>query len=215
VELTPGQVLMDVTAQPRFVYFPEGGLIALLGDTHEGRSVALVHTGSEGMIGISTLLLGEAAVARAVVQIPAPACRVRATLLRAELNRGGTLQPVLLRYGYTLFRQMAVSMTCVALHAMPQRLARWLLEAHDRVGDAAIEITQEKIADLLAVQRGGISELAANWQDDGFIRVRHGRIRVIDRPQLEALACECYAMNRAEVAGLDEALNRPIARART
>ena len=208
VELKSGQVLMDVTDRPRYAYFPEGGLISLVGQTSEGRVVELLHTGREGMVGISILLHGDAAIARAVAHIPATACRVRADVLRDELRHSPSLEKLLLRYSYTLFRQLAQSMTCISVHSSERRFARWLLEVHDRVGDTTIELTQATIADLLSVQRGLVSSTAADWQDAGLIRVRHGKIRVVNRAGVEARACECYAAIKAEQAGLDEALSR-------
>jgi Mn-dependent DtxR family transcriptional regulator len=59
-------------------------------------------------------------------------------------------------------------------------------------------MTQELIANMLGVRREGVTEAAGKLQKAGVISYRRGRIKVLDRPKLEAMACECYAVVRAE-----------------
>jgi Mn-dependent DtxR family transcriptional regulator len=59
-------------------------------------------------------------------------------------------------------------------------------------------MTQELIANMLGVQRGGVSEAAGKLQAEGLIRYNRGRISVIDRPRLEARVCECYGAVKKE-----------------
>ena len=75
---------------------------------------------------------------------------------------------------------------------MDQELCRWLLLSLDRLASNEITMTQELIANMLGVRREGVTEAAGKLQDAGLIRYRRGRITVLDRPRLEAQACECY-----------------------
>ena len=43
-----------------------------------------------------------------------------------------------------------------------------------------------------------MNEAAGKLQDLGVIRYRRGHITVLDRPQLERLSCECYAVVKKE-----------------
>jgi len=52
------------------------------------------------------------------------------------------------------------------------------------------------------VQRTGVSLAANMLQKARLIRCGRGRVTVMDRPGLEAAACECYAAVRTELDGL-------------
>ena len=60
-------------------------------------------------------------------------------------------------------------------------------------------MTQELIANMLGVRREGVTEAAGKLQKLGVIEYSRGHIRVLDRPQLEQLSCECYAVVKKEV----------------
>lgn len=59
-------------------------------------------------------------------------------------------------------------------------------------------MTQEPIANMLGVRREGVTEAASKLQKLGVIEYRRGHITVLDRPKLEQLSCECYAVVKAE-----------------
>jgi Mn-dependent DtxR family transcriptional regulator len=60
-------------------------------------------------------------------------------------------------------------------------------------------MTQELIANMLGVRREGVTEAAGKLQDAGVIKYVRGRITVLDRAQLEARVCECYAVVKTEM----------------
>jgi hypothetical protein len=51
---------------------------------------------------------------------------------------------------------------------------------------------------MLGVRREGVTEAAGKLQKEGVIRYRRGQIKVLDRPKLEHLSCECYAVVKKE-----------------
>lgn len=59
-------------------------------------------------------------------------------------------------------------------------------------------MTQELIANMLGVRREGVTEAAGKLQAAGLIRYSRGHITVLNRPMLEARACECYAVVKKE-----------------
>jgi Mn-dependent DtxR family transcriptional regulator len=59
-------------------------------------------------------------------------------------------------------------------------------------------MTQELIANMLGVRREGVTEAAGKLQLDGLIKYSRGHIAVLDRPRLEARACECYQVVKKE-----------------
>ena len=84
------------------------------------------------------------------------------------------------------------STACNAVHSVEQRLARWLLMAHDRVGTDEFLLTQEFVAQMLGVRRTSVSLVAGTLQKAGLINYRRGNIHLVDIEQLEQSACECY-----------------------
>jgi hypothetical protein len=65
-------------------------------------------------------------------------------------------------------------------------------------------LTQQFLSQMLGVQRTTVSGAARVLEATGAITYRHGVIAVHDRAGLEAEACECYAVIRAEYARLLE-----------
>lgn len=59
-------------------------------------------------------------------------------------------------------------------------------------------MTQELIANMLGVRREGVTDAAGKLQRRGVIEYSRGQITVLDRPELENLSCECYAVVKAE-----------------
>jgi Mn-dependent DtxR family transcriptional regulator len=59
-------------------------------------------------------------------------------------------------------------------------------------------MTQELIASMLGVRRKRVTEAAGKLQKAGLIQCRRGHIGVLDRPELEAEVCDCYAVVKRE-----------------
>jgi CRP-like cAMP-binding protein len=131
---------------------------------------------------------------RAVACTAGFALRIKAKALMLEFERGGVLQDLLLHYMQALITQTAQTTVCNRHHSLDQQLCRWLLLRLDRLPSHSLLITQELIANMLGVRRESVTESAVKLQAAGIIHSHRGRITVIDRPGLEALACECYAV---------------------
>ena len=106
----------------------------------------------------------------------------------------GELQLLLLRYTQALITQMAQTAVCNRHHSVDQQLCRWLLLSLDRLSSNQLTMTQELIANMLGVRREGVTEAAGKLQKLGVIHYSRGQITVLDRPKLEQLCCECYAV---------------------
>ena len=93
----------------------------------------------------------------------------------------------------------AVSMAhSIWIQCSSQQLCRWLLLSLDRLPSNELTMTQELIANMLGVRREGVTEAAGKLQSAGLIHYSRGRINVLDRPRLEARACECYQVVKTE-----------------
>jgi CRP-like cAMP-binding protein len=94
--------------------------------------------------------------------------------------------------------QVSQGTACNRTHSAEQRLARWLLVVHDRVGRAEFPLTQEFMGQMLGVRRATVSETASALQDAGLIRYRRGIMGIENRLGLEQVSCECYGIVRGE-----------------
>jgi CRP-like cAMP-binding protein len=180
------------------VWFPVdaiGSLLTLLG---AGDTVEAGLVGREGVIGLPLFLGAEATHGRAVCQVPGEAWRLPAAAFREEAGREGPLRDRLLRYTQALFQQVAQSSGCHRAHANEERCARWLLQLHDRLPRDTFRLTQEYLALMLGLARPSVTVVMGALQRAGLITYHRGELTILDRAGLEAAACECYAITRAE-----------------
>ncbi len=154
--------------------------------------------GNEGLIGVALFMGGESTPSRALVQSAGSAFRLGGQLLKDEFNRHGELLLLMLRYTQSLITQMAQTAVCNRHHSIDQQLCRWLLLSLDRLPSNRLTMTQELIANMLGVRREGVTDAARKLQRLGVIDYSRGQITVLDRPKLETLSCECYAVVKKE-----------------
>ena len=159
---------------------------------HEaGTEVGLI--GREGMVGLPVLLDPQAAsFNRAMVQMPGTALRLPAQALRDNADALPVLHRLLFQALEVSMAQVAQTAACNSQHSLSQRLARWLLMAHDRVDGNELAMTQEFLSIMLAVRRSGVTVASQALVATGAIQVGRGRMIICDRPALEAAACGCY-----------------------
>jgi CRP-like cAMP-binding protein len=201
LELVPlplGWVVYESGGAQGYVYFPTTAIVSLLYVMQDGASAEIAVVGDDGLVGISLFMGGETTPSRAVVQSEGQGYRLKASILKAEFERGGALQHTLLRYTQALITQMAQTAVCNRHHTVEQQLCRWLLLSLDRLPTSELVMTQELIANMLGVRREGVTQAAGKLQDAGIIEYSRGRINVHDRPRLEKLVCECYEVVRRE-----------------
>ncbi|HSC07588.1 MAG TPA: Crp/Fnr family transcriptional regulator [Steroidobacteraceae bacterium] len=198
VPMPLGAVLYESGDHLRYAYFPTDSIVSLLYVMEDGASAEISVVGNDGVIGVSLFLAGETTPSRAIVQSAGSAYRLTGYRLKQEFNRHGQMLHVLLRYTQALLTQMAQTAVCNRHHSVDQQLCRWLLLSLDRLPSNELTMTQELIANMLGVRREGVTDAAGKLQHLGVIKYARGQITVLDRPKLEALCCECYAVVKKE-----------------
>ena len=184
--------------QEKYLYFLTAGIVVRFCVTQDGASAEIAITGSEGVIGVASFLGGESTPNQAVVLSPGYAYRLAADLLKNEFEHDGPLPHLLLRYTQALITQTGQIAVCNRHHSLEQQLCRWILSCLDRLPSNELNMTQELIASMLGVRREGVTEAAGKLKKAGLINFSRGHITVLDRPQLEAQVCECYAVVKRE-----------------
>ena len=184
--------------------FP-GGLLAApgrVGQAQGNRPFEAGIAGPEGLIGAPLIYGNSHSLTEARVQLEGTALRIGAAAFRAEMERSAGFRALLLRYALAFHAQVTLTAACNARHAIEQRLARWLLTAHDRAGADEFVMTHEFLSLMLGVRRPGVTIAAGILQKAGLIHYTRGRMTITDRPGLEAASCECYHTVRHEFARL-------------
>src|SRR5688572_11290504 len=193
------------------VYFPGGGFISVVTVLKDGGMVEVATIGREGMLGMSAALNRDPSPAATLVQAETDTCyTMSAEAFRKEMDRHGAFYDLLTRYGQALVGFIMQSTACNAVHSVEQRLSRWLLMAHDRVGKDEFPLTQEFAAMMLGTSRPTVTVVAGTLQKAGLITYHRGRVTILDRENLEAASCECYGT----ATDLLKAVIRPAIRAR-
>jgi CRP-like cAMP-binding protein len=198
VDMPLGKMVLRPNKLIDYVYFPEKGMVSLVLKLEKGRTIEVGLIGKEGMVGALAPLGATAMSGEAVVQMAGSALRMPAGVLRIETVRSPRLMDLLLRYLQALFAQVSQSVACNRHHMLSERMARWLLMAHDCADGNEMPLSHELLAIMLGVRRPGVTVAMGQFKNAGLIESRRGRIVILDRRDLEASACGCYRAVKAQ-----------------
>jgi CRP-like cAMP-binding protein len=198
VSLPVRTVLFEPGAPIEALYFPTDGVVSLVTPLQDGAIVEVATIGNEGIVGVPLVPLGGLAV-RAISQVAGHSLRMDATTFLALFERSTAFQSLVAKYTQALFGQISQAAACNRLHSSEERLSRWLLMSHDRVGSDQFMITQEFLGQMLGARRSTVSVSAGILQRAGLIRYVRGHVTIVDRAGLEAVSCECYWVIRTEL----------------
>ncbi|MGH9545016.1 MAG: Crp/Fnr family transcriptional regulator [Terriglobales bacterium] len=202
VELTNHLILHEAGEELEFAYFPNRGLISLVVEMEDGRSVEAGVVGNEGFTGIPAAVGLTRTSLQGVVQISGDGFRVDVDSLQRALASAPHIQWLLSRFAVVLGMQVAQTAACNRLHEIEQRLARWLLTAQDRVDSEVLRITHDFLATMLGTNRSSVSLAAAILRRKNLIRYTPGAVTIVNRKRLESSACECYGIMQQHNGGL-------------
>jgi len=181
-----------------YVYFPEtmiASVVALCG-RDERIEVGLI--GCEGVSGLTVLMGDRRSPNSTYVQVEGEALRIEAEMLRKILLQSDSLRELLLRFGHVFTTQIAQTAVANGRAKLEQRLARWILMAHDRTVADDVAMTHEFLAVMLGVRRASVTVALDAIEKRGFIAARRGRITVADRKAIEKMAGHFYGVPEAE-----------------
>lgn len=192
VHLEAGLILATPERPLRHAYFPFDCVISLSSAAGACAPLGIGLIGREGMLG-STLMLGTGHLQlQATVQLGGRAARISRADLGRLAERAPAIREHLSRYAFHALDGALQNAACNHFHSIEARLARWLLMMQDRASGSSIGVTQHILAQLLGVQRVGITLAARALQLRGLISCCRGSITIENRPGLVAAACSCY-----------------------
>jgi CRP-like cAMP-binding protein len=212
VSLKQGQRLYEPGETIKQIYFPIDCLLSITITMSDGTVVETGMVGCREMLGINVFLGGrETTQTESAVKIPGSAIKADAQMWRKEFDCNQELRNILLSYAQAFIVQVSQTAACNRTHLLEHRLARWLLEAQDRINSNELKLTHEFIATMLSVRRAGVTQAAQNLQNRGLIRYNRGHIHILNQAGLEAFSCECFRTVKNECDRLLRIRHRDLA----
>ncbi len=193
-----GEVLFEIGSPAQNVIFPLDGLVSLRVPLKDGRLIENVAIGRDGLVG-GLILLGQTrSVGTALTAISGRAAWLSLADLIAAMELDPGFKPAILENVSRLTQRLMQNVACAAAHSAAQRIATWLLHAEDRMMERRFDITQRMMADIFSLRPATVSDACNKLLSAGAIHYSRGKLSVMDRTLLEAMACECYAAVRAQ-----------------
>ena len=190
--LRQGMAFGESAAFDHHLCFITSGIVATSSLLENGDTMMVALAGREGVVGIPLLLAGPGGHDRATVLAAGQGWRLDVDLVRDDSHGLAALRRRLLAYTQALIEQIAQGAACNRHHSLEQRLCRCILECMDRLPGHDIAVTHQSVAEMLGARRESVSEVLGRMEAGRLVRCGRGHITVLDRPGVQARACECY-----------------------
>jgi len=181
------------------VYFLETGIASITTSVRHEVPIEIGIVGREGVVNLPVLMGVDHSPSETFMQIHGAGFRLGVERLRAAMAQSPTLTPILLRFVHVYMVQTASTVLANGRGRIPERLARWLLMARDRVDGEGIALTHEFLATMLGVRRPGVTLALRDFERRGLIDGARGVITILDRGALVAAANGYYGTAEAEL----------------
>ena len=192
VDLNKGDTLLEPDAACEWAYFPDSGLASVVTLSAGYHDLEIGLFGREGMSSTALVLGAGRSPHRTIMQMAGAGHRIPAGDLRQAMERFPDLKALLLRYVETFLVQVAQTALSNGGSNVEDRLARWLLLAHDRMDGDDLRLTHKFLSIMLGVRRSGVTIALQMLEGRGLIRARRGLLTILDRQALEAAAAYAY-----------------------
>jgi CRP-like cAMP-binding protein len=192
------QALEDPDQPIEYVYFPESGYASIVAHGREPRRIEVGIAGFEGMTGLAVVTGDDRSPNETFIQAAGSGSRIASDAIRRSMRDSDTLRLSLLRYVQTFLVQVTQTALANGSATIEERLARWILMAHDRVDSDDLPLTHEFLAMMLGVRRPGVTVALHFLESAGLIRSTRGQVRVMDRAGLDEHANRSYGVAESE-----------------
>ena len=132
------------------------------------------------------------------MQVAGEGQRIAVKELHKAMDASVPLRSFLLKFVQVFMVQTAHTAIANARSHIDQRLARWILMAHDRTRDNTIPLTHEFLALMLGVRRAGVTEALQSLKRQKLIDTGRNEIVVRNRKGLEQVAGKSYGVPEKE-----------------
>jgi CRP-like cAMP-binding protein len=180
-------------------YFLEIGVASVVAVDSEDHRIEVGVIGFEGVTGVPLIMGDVRAQHSTYMQIPGSGHRIGADRLRAAIAESESLRALMLKSAQGFMIQTAHTALANGRAKLEERLARWLLMAHDRMTTNAVPLTHEFLAVMLGVRRAGVTVAIHSFEQRGFITTRRGELTMVNRKGIEEVAGSFYGTPEAEL----------------
>ncbi len=202
VEL-PVRMVLHAPGEPmEHVYFPGSGIGSMIAIGTDDQRIEAGIFGREGLSSLAPVMGDDRSPHEVLVQVAGAGHRIGTDALREAMAAEPTIRDRLLRYAQAFAVQVAHTALANGRYPLQPRLARWLLMCRDRIDGDQLDLTHEFLSVMLGMRRAGVTVATHELEGRGVIRATRGRIRILDRAGLEALAHGIYGVPEAEYARL-------------
>jgi CRP-like cAMP-binding protein len=180
------------------VYFMDVGIASVVAVQDGNSRVEVGLIGCEGMSGTSVVLGADSSPHETYIQVAGEAQQMTAENLQMAMETSRSLHTTLLKYVQAFMVQTTHTAIANARAKLDQRLARWILMAHDRVAANKLPLTHEFLSLMLGVRRAGVTDALHDLSSRGLIEAHRGEIIVRNRKGIERHAGDSYGGPEAE-----------------
>jgi CRP-like cAMP-binding protein len=180
------------------VYFLDAGIASVVAVQTRAKRVEIGLIGCEGMSGTAVVLGGQSSPHSTYIQAAGDGQHIPTNALRKAMATSKTLHGMLLKFVQVFMVQTAHTAIANAQAKLDERLARWILMAHDRVRGSTLPLTHEFLSLMLGVRRAGVTEALQSLSRQRLIKTGRGEIVVLNRKGIERTAGDLYGIPEAE-----------------
>ena len=199
VTLKERQVI-EVPGKPiAHAYFLEIGVASVVAVDAEDHRIEVGVIGFEGVTGVPLIMGDNRAQHSTYMQIGGSGHRVPADALCGAIGQSETLRSLFLKSAQGFMIQTAHTALANGRAKLEQRLARWLLMAHDRMTSDHVPLTHEFLAVMLGVRRAGVTVAIHGFERRGLVTTRRGQLTVVNRTGIEQIAGSFYGTPETEL----------------
>jgi CRP-like cAMP-binding protein len=181
------------------VYFVETGVVSVVAVNAEDHRIEVGVIGKEGMTGHPLVFGDDRAQHSAYMQIGGSGRRMPAAAFVEAMKQSPSLRALVLKSAQAFMIQTAHTALANGRAKLEERLARWLLMAHDRLDSDAVPLTHEFLAVMLGVRRAGVTVALHSFERRGMITTRRGQLTLVNRAAIEQVAGSFYGIPEAEL----------------
>jgi CRP-like cAMP-binding protein len=192
------QRLQSPNRHVKDVYFLESGLGSVVAISGQRRQAEVAIIGREGMTGLPIVHDADRSPCEVFMQVEGHGQRISADKLRAGMDQSISLLRCFLRFAHIFGVQSGYTALANAKGTIEERLARWLLMAHDRLECDTLLLTHEFLALMLGSRRAGVTTALGHFEHKGVVTTARGAVTVQDREGLEECANGLYGVPEAE-----------------
>jgi CRP-like cAMP-binding protein len=195
----PLRYQMEQSGKPiEYAYFPDDGIVSTVADAGKSVSIEVGIIGLDSMTAHAVVMGTDRCIVSTFVQVAGHGQRIKVDHLRRAFGRSGRLHRTMLAVVQAFYVQTSRTALANGCATIEQRLARWLLMAHDRLDGDNLNLTHEFLSVMLGVQRPGVTVALNALAAQKFISVERRLIKIQNRFGLLKLANRFYGASETE-----------------